>query len=81
MRSFMAIKISRNKRLKFEELAEKRVNRAIASIRLIGNLSNKNNYEFEKNDILKIFSALEKELRSARARFVQAEPKKKKFTI
>lgn len=77
----MAIKISRNKRLKFEELAEKRVNRAIDSIRLIGNLSNKNNYEFEKNDILKIFSALEKELRSAKARFVQAEPKKKKFTI
>ena len=39
-------------------------------------LINKNNYEFEKNDILKIFSALEKELRSAKARFVQAEPKK-----
>lgn len=77
----MAIKISRNKRLKFEELAEKRVNRAINDIRLIGNLSNKNNYEFEKNDISKIFSALEKELKIARARFVQAEPKIKKFTI
>lgn len=77
----MVIKISRNKRLKFEELAEKRVNRAIDSIRLIGNLSNKNNYEFEKNDISKIFGALEEELRSARARFVQAEPRKTKFTI
>lgn len=77
----MATKVSRNKRLKFEELAEKRANRAIDSIRLIGNLSNKNNYEFEKSDISKIFSALEKELRSARARFVHAEPKKKKFTI
>lgn len=77
----MATKINRNKRKKFEELAEKRVNRAIASIRLVGNLSNKNNYEFEKNDVSKIFSALEKELRSAKVRFTQAEPKKMKFTI
>lgn len=77
----MPIKPSRNKRLKFEELAEKRVNRAIDNIRLIGNLSNKNNYEFEKKDISKIFGALEEELRGARARFVQAEPKKKKFSI
>ena len=77
----MAEKFNRNKRKKFEELAEKRVNKAIDNIRLIGNLSNKNNYDFELNDISKIFSALEKELKSAKARFVQAEPAKKKFTI
>ena len=69
------------KRVKFEELAEKRVNRAIDSIRLIGNLSNRNNYEFEKNDVSKIFGALEKELKDAKARFIQLDSKKEKFTM
>ena len=44
----------RNKRQKFIELAESRVNRAIKDIRLIGNLANKNSYEYSEDDARKI---------------------------
>lgn len=59
----------RDKRAKFVELAEARVGRAIKTIRLIGNLSNRNNYEFSANDVSKIVGVLEGELRDLRARF------------
>lgn len=59
----------RDKRAKFVELAEARVARAIKTIRLIGNLSNRNNYEFGASDVSKIMGALEAELRDLRVRF------------
>ena len=59
----------RDRRKKFVELAEARVNRAIKDIRLIGNLSNRSAYEFTEQDIKKIFRALQKEFDSARGRF------------
>ncbi|MDY0885431.1 hypothetical protein ACFPL7_12170 [Dongia soli] len=59
----------RDKRKKFVELAEARVNKTIKDIRLIGNLSNKAAYSFTEGDIRKIFRVLTKELETARARF------------
>jgi len=59
----------RDKRQKFVELAEARVNRAIKDVRLIGNLSNRNSYEYTPEDAKKIFRALQRELDSAKARF------------
>lgn len=57
------------KRDKFVELAEARVNRALKDLQLIGNLSNRSAYEFTDSDIRKIFSALQKGLDTAKARF------------
>lgn len=59
----------RDKRGKFIELVEARVNRAIRDIRLIGNLSNRSAYTYSDDDVKKVFRALQKELDSARARF------------
>ena len=59
----------RDKRSKFVELVENRVNRAIKDIRLIGNLANKSAYSYTDDDVRKIFRALQKELESAKARF------------
>lgn len=59
----------RNKRLKFVELAEKRVTRAIKDIRLIGNLSNRSAYEFVDDDVRKIVRALQRELETLKVRF------------
>ncbi len=59
----------RDKRLKFVELAEARVNRAIKDVRLIGNLANKSSYEYSEEDARKIFRALQKELDTAKSRF------------
>jgi hypothetical protein len=59
----------RNKRQKFVDLAEARVNKALKDLQLIGNLSNKSAYEFNENDIRKIFNALQKGLEGAKSRF------------
>jgi hypothetical protein len=59
----------RDKRKKFVQLAEARVTRALTQLRLVGNLSNRNAYEFGDDDIRKIFRTLQKELDAAKARF------------
>lgn len=58
-----------NKVGKFVELAEKRMNRAIKDLRLIGNLSNKNNYSYTDMQANKMLVALEQELKALKARF------------
>lgn len=59
----------RNKREKFVQLAEARVSRAIKNIQLIGNLANKNSYEYTENDAKKITRALQKEVDTVKTRF------------
>jgi arginine repressor len=57
------------KRDKFVELAQKRVTRTIRDIRLIGNLSNRNNYSYSASDVQKIAQALEQEVKNLKAKF------------
>jgi hypothetical protein len=59
----------RDKRAKFVELVENRTNRAIKDVRLIGNLANRNAYDYSAEDVKKIFRALQRELDAAKARF------------
>ena len=56
-------------RKKFVELAEKRVNRALKDIKLIGNLSNRSNYSYEDKDARAIIAALNKAVAEIKARF------------
>ena len=58
-----------NPREKFIELAEKRVDRAIRDIRLIGNLSNRSNYSFTEQQVAKICKALRDEIKDCEQRF------------
>ena len=57
-------------RSKFVELANKRVNRTLDSFRLIGNLSNKSNYQYSEQDVHRIFAALQAELTATKAKFL-----------
>ena len=50
------------KRQNFVRLAEARVSRALDSIRVIGNLSNRSNYEYDDQDVKKIIKTLQDEL-------------------
>jgi hypothetical protein len=59
----------RDKRQKFVDLANKRVNSAIKDLRLIGNLGNRSNYDFTEEDIRKITRALQRELDGLKVRF------------
>jgi len=54
---------------RFVVLAEKRVTRAIKDLRLIGNLSNRSNYTYTNQDVKKIISVLEEEMKILRKRF------------
>ncbi|OES43351.1 hypothetical protein [Domibacillus iocasae] len=54
---------------KFERLAEKRTVEAIKKIRLLSNLSNKNNYNYTNKHVEKMIGALEKEIRDLKRKF------------
>ena len=66
---------------RFKRLAEARVNKLIAMIRLLGNLSNPVIYEYKPEQIAQIFSALQTELNSARNRFYQREGRRNRFSL
>lgn len=59
----------RDRRAKFVKLAEARVNRALKDLQLIGNLSNRSAYQYDDDDVRKVFRALQRELDAAKARF------------
>lgn len=68
-------------REKFVTLATRRVNNALKAIQLIGNLSNKSNYDYTEADVEKIFTALNKELKSCRERFQLTSKNERQFKL
>lgn len=69
------------KRDKFVRLAEARTNKIIDMIRLLGNCSNSRVYEYSKEDVKKIFGAIEEELKIAKSKYEIVENEDKKFTL
>jgi len=69
------------KRDKFVRLAEARTNKIIDMIRLLGNCSNKSNYDYTDADVQKIFSTIEKELKNAKMKFSMSEVDEDKFRL
>lgn len=53
----------------FRRLATKRTNRVLKDISLVGNLSDRGNYNYNSLQVYKIFKSIEAELRDAKARF------------
>ena len=69
------------KREKFERLAEKRTNEAVKKISLIGNLSNKNNYDYSEEHVKQIIDVLEAEIKSVKDKFKVANETQQKFKL
>jgi hypothetical protein len=61
--------IDERKHAKFRELAEKRTNKALEAVRLIGNLSNRQTYVYEEAEVRKIVKALRDAVSEVEARF------------
>lgn len=59
----------REKHDKFRDIAENRTNRAIEAIARIGNLSNRQIYEWEEAEVKKIIKALRQAVSSVESRF------------
>lgn len=70
-----------SKKDKFVRIAEARTNKIIDMIRLLGNCSNKASYEYSKEDIRKIFTAIENELKAAKAKFDSSSDDSIKFKL
>ena len=69
-------KMQETKRDKFVRLAEARTNKIIDMIQLLGNCSNLGAYDYTQQDVDKIFTAIENELREATKKFSKVDSKK-----
>ena len=70
------------KREKFVRLAEKRTNRIIDQLELLGNLSNTSTYDYSQKDVNKMFRAIETALTDAKRKFNRQDGKaEKKFSF
>jgi len=54
---------------RFKRLATSRTNAVLDKLRIIGNLSNRQLYDYSEEDVEKIFSAINKQVREIRAKF------------
>ncbi len=63
----------RDKRAKFVELANQRVNRALDQMRLIGNLANKGSYDYTEDDAKKIVRSLKTAVDNIQSRFSESK--------
>lgn len=70
--------MSNLKKERFIKIAENRTNNIINTLRLLGNCSNKNNYEYTQEQIRQIFNAIDSELKTTKMKF---EKKEERFKL
>ncbi len=58
-----------NKRERFKRLATIRTNAVLERLRVLGNCANRGVYEYTKEDVEKIFSAIEKKVKETKSKF------------
>lgn len=68
-----------NKNDKFKRLAKTRGDLAVRYLRLLGNLSNTNNYEYTDDEVRKVFAVIEEELKHSKMRFSSRKKREIKF--
>ena len=59
----------KSRRERFGDVAQRRTNNALNSIRLIANCANKHNYEYSRDDVQKIINALKREVSDLQSAF------------
>lgn len=65
---------------RFKRIAETRTNKILDLLKLLSNCSNTGNYEYTEDDVKKIFSAIENELKITKSKFIKSA-KKNKFKL
>ena len=68
-----------NKRERFKRLAEYRTNEVLKRLKVLGNCSNRSAYDYSEEDVIKIFSELDRSLKETKSKF--HFPKKNKFKL
>ena len=67
-----------NKRKRFTDLAPIRVNNVLKHLRVVGNMTNKNNYSYDSSEFKKILNDISEELNLIKSKLNAQENKKKK---
>ncbi len=57
------------KRERFERLAVYRTNEVLKKLKVLSNCANRSAYEYDEDDIDKIFSEIDRQLKAVRAKF------------
>lgn len=70
-----------DKHSKFVKLAEQRTNSALKNMQLIGNLSNRRNYDYSEEQAAKIIAVLEGELKELKLKFKAASKTSNRFKL
>lgn len=65
------------KRERFKRIAENRTNKILDMLELLGNCSNKNNYEYTDDDVKSIFNAIDNSVKIAKMKFMDKQEKNK----
>lgn len=64
---------------RFKRLATKRTNSVLQRLKVLGNCSNRSVYEYDEEDIAKIFSEIERRVKETKAKFHY--PKRRAFKL
>ena len=65
---------------RFKRIATLRTNAVLDKLRILGNLSNRQIYSYSEEDINKIFSAINKQLKEVRTKF-GSQKEEKRFKL
>lgn len=68
-----------SKRARFKRLAEYRTNEVLKRIKVLGNCHNRSTYDYTEEEVNKIFSVIEKQLKETKSKFTF--PKTDKFEL
>jgi len=66
-------------RERFKRLATKRTNEVLRKLKILGNCSNRQIYEYTEKDVEAIFSAIERKVKEIKAKFYFPEEEKFKL--
>ncbi|MBN2395554.1 MAG: hypothetical protein JXC36_03705 [Candidatus Atribacteria bacterium] len=69
------------KRDRFIKVAERRVTKILNDLDSLSNCSNRRNYQYNDEDIKKIFQAIEKKVKAVRDSFSNTKNKKDSFSL
>ena len=67
------------KRERFKRLAQQRTNTVLKKIKVLGNCANRSAYEYNEEEIKKIFDAIDRQVKEVRAKFHFPKPKEFKL--
>jgi len=76
----MEIEVNEEKRQKFMEYAGKRVNNVLHDIQILEPMARSNSYDFTKQDVEEMFSAMQETLNGAKDEFYKKFEEKAKST-